>query len=37
MDDVPAWMKTTAGPLLAVPYPQEVNDTYHSILQGSRV
>jgi peptidoglycan/xylan/chitin deacetylase (PgdA/CDA1 family) len=26
MDDQPVWMRTRAGPLLAVPYPQEVND-----------
>jgi allantoinase len=26
MDDQPVWMTTRAGPLLAVPYPQEVND-----------
>jgi peptidoglycan/xylan/chitin deacetylase (PgdA/CDA1 family) len=25
-DDAPVWMRTRAGPLLAVPYPQEVND-----------
>ncbi len=25
-DDAPIWMRTRAGPLLAVPYPQEVND-----------
>jgi peptidoglycan/xylan/chitin deacetylase (PgdA/CDA1 family) len=25
-DDQPIWMRTRAGPLLAVPYPQEVND-----------
>ena len=25
-DDAPVWMATRAGPLLAVPYPQEVND-----------
>ncbi len=25
-DDRPTWMATRAGPLLAVPYPQEVND-----------
>ncbi len=25
-DDAPVWMTTRAGPLLAVPYPQEVND-----------
>jgi peptidoglycan/xylan/chitin deacetylase (PgdA/CDA1 family) len=25
-DDAPVWMRTSAGPLLAVPYPQEVND-----------
>jgi len=25
-DDAPIWMKTRAGRLLAVPYPQEVND-----------
>ncbi len=25
-DDQPVWMTTRAGPLLAVPYPQEVND-----------
>ncbi|UMA63665.1 polysaccharide deacetylase family protein [Roseivivax marinus] len=26
MDDQPIWMRTRAGPLLSVPYPQEVND-----------
>lgn len=26
MDDQPVWMATTGGPLLAVPYPHEVND-----------
>ena len=26
MDDQPVWMTTRAGPLLSVPYPQEVND-----------
>lgn len=26
MDDQPVWMHTRAGPLLSVPYPQEVND-----------
>ncbi len=26
MDDRPVWMRTRAGPLLSVPYPQEVND-----------
>jgi peptidoglycan/xylan/chitin deacetylase (PgdA/CDA1 family) len=25
-DDAPVWLRTRAGPLLAVPYPQEVND-----------
>jgi peptidoglycan/xylan/chitin deacetylase (PgdA/CDA1 family) len=25
-DDQPIWMRTRAGPLLAIPYPQEVND-----------
>ncbi len=25
-DDRPTWMETRAGPLLAVPYPQEIND-----------
>jgi peptidoglycan/xylan/chitin deacetylase (PgdA/CDA1 family) len=25
-DDAPIWMSTRAGPLLAMPYPQEVND-----------
>lgn len=25
-DDAPVWMRTCAGPILAVPYPQEVND-----------
>jgi peptidoglycan/xylan/chitin deacetylase (PgdA/CDA1 family) len=25
-DDAPVWMRTRAGPLLAMPYPQEVND-----------
>ncbi|MEP2428663.1 polysaccharide deacetylase family protein [Roseobacter sp.] len=26
MDDQPIWMRTDHGPLLAIPYPQEVND-----------
>ncbi|SLN49362.1 polysaccharide deacetylase family protein [Roseisalinus antarcticus] len=26
MDDQPVWLRTRSGPLLAVPYPQEVND-----------
>ena len=26
MDDQPVWMRTRHGPLLAVPYPQEIND-----------
>lgn len=26
MDDQPVWMRTRAGPLLAIPYPQEAND-----------
>lgn len=26
MDDQPVWMRTRSGPLLAIPYPQEVND-----------
>jgi peptidoglycan/xylan/chitin deacetylase (PgdA/CDA1 family) len=26
MDDQPVWMRTRSGPLLSVPYPQEVND-----------
>ena len=26
MDDQPVWMRTTSGPLLSVPYPQELND-----------
>ena len=26
MDDQPAWMRTSQGPLLSVPYPHEVND-----------
>jgi hypothetical protein len=26
MDDQPTWMTTRGGPLLGVPYPQEVND-----------
>ena len=25
-DDRPTWMRTRAGPILAVPYPQEIND-----------
>ncbi len=25
-DDQPVWMRTRSGPLLAVPYPQEIND-----------
>jgi peptidoglycan/xylan/chitin deacetylase (PgdA/CDA1 family) len=25
-DDQPIWMKTRAGPILAMPYPQEIND-----------
>jgi allantoinase len=27
MDDQPIWLKTRAGPLLSVPYPQELNDS----------
>jgi peptidoglycan/xylan/chitin deacetylase (PgdA/CDA1 family) len=27
MDDQPVWLATRAGPLLAVPYPQELNDS----------
>ena len=26
MDDQPVWMRTANGPLLSIPYPQEVND-----------
>jgi allantoinase len=26
MDDLPVWMSTSAGPLLSIPYPHEVND-----------
>jgi len=26
MDDAPIWMQTRAGKLLAIPYPQEVNE-----------
>jgi allantoinase len=26
MDDQPVWLRTRAGPLLAIPYPQELND-----------
>jgi hypothetical protein len=26
MDDQPVWMETSAGRLLSIPYPQEVND-----------
>ena len=26
MDDQPVWMRTASGPLLSIPYPQEVND-----------
>ena len=26
MDDQPIWLRTRSGPLLAVPYPQEIND-----------
>jgi allantoinase len=26
-DDQPVWLSTTAGPLLSVPYPQELNDS----------
>jgi allantoinase len=26
MDDQPVWMRTTFGPLLSIPYPQELND-----------
>ena len=26
IDDQPVWMKTAGGPLLAMPYPHEVND-----------
>ncbi len=25
-DDQPVWMRTRAGPLLSIPYPQELND-----------
>lgn len=27
MDDQPVWLRTRAGPLLSVPYPQEINDS----------
>jgi peptidoglycan/xylan/chitin deacetylase (PgdA/CDA1 family) len=26
MDDQPVWMRTASGPLLSIPYPQEIND-----------
>ena len=26
MDDQPIWLQTRSGPILAVPYPQEIND-----------
>ncbi|SLN10090.1 Peptidoglycan deacetylase [Roseivivax jejudonensis] len=26
MDDQPIWMRTRSGPLLSIPYPQEIND-----------
>jgi allantoinase len=26
MDDQPVWMRTRSGPLLSIPYPQEIND-----------
>ena len=26
MDDQPVWLRTAHGPLLALPYPQEIND-----------
>jgi peptidoglycan/xylan/chitin deacetylase (PgdA/CDA1 family) len=34
-DDQPVWLTTRAGPLLAVPYPQELNDS--SAIVGRRV
>ncbi len=27
MDDQPVWLKTRSGPLLSLPYPQEINDS----------
>ena len=27
MDDQPVWMRTRSGPILSVPYPQEINDS----------
>lgn len=27
MDDQPVWLRTRSGPLLSVPYPQEINDS----------
>lgn len=35
MDDQPVWLKTRSGPLLSVPYPQELNDS--SAIVGRRV
>jgi len=33
-DDQPVWMRTDAGPLLAVPYPQELNDVPQIVNRG---
>jgi len=37
LDDLPSWMRTTAGPLLSIPYSLEINDSVvHAVLnQGS--
>jgi len=33
LDDLPSWMRTTAGPLLSVPYSLEINDSVvHAVL-----
>ena len=34
MDDAPIWMHTRAGKLLAIPYPQEVNDIPSIVARG---
>ena len=31
MDDQPVWLKTRAGPILAMPYPIELNDSQHVV------
>ena len=33
MDDQPVWLRTTEGPLLSVPYPQELNDANAVVLR----